>query len=152
MSFTGLTKEQRLYLVLGGVVALILVVLIVFGVTVSLSSIGEAKLEMADLISKIESAEQSLDKHGYTKEKLAETSDELRGHLQNIPPKRNYYSWATEIIYATAHLADLEIDGIDEQNGVTTNGAGVQEDKTNKLESYSSRLRAKVDARNVQKF
>ena len=147
MSFTGLTKEQRLYLVLGGVVALILVVLMVFGVKVSLSSIGEAKLEMADLTSKIESAEQSLAKHSYTKEKFAETSDELRRHLQNIPPKRNYYSWATEIIYAIARLADLEIDGIDEQTGV-----GGKDDNTIKLESYSLRITAHGGFSNVKSF
>jgi hypothetical protein len=141
-SLTNLTKDQRQYLVLGGVVAIILIVLIVFGVKVSLSSIGEAKLETSDLTSKIEGAERLLDKRDSTKKEFAETSDELRKYLKNIPPERNYYSWATEIIYATARLAELEIDAIDEQTGVSMDDTKGKDGNEIKLEAYSLRITA----------
>jgi hypothetical protein len=36
--------------------------------------------------------------------------------LGSLPPERNYYSWATEIIYDVARLVHLDVDAIDEQS------------------------------------
>lgn len=115
MNFKNLSKEQKQYIALGGIVTVALVGIIIFGIKVSLSSISVARLELSDLTSKIESSDRALSKKGKTREEFVRTMHELKEHLQSIPPDRNYYSWATEIIYAKARVVKLEIDAIDEQ-------------------------------------
>ena len=152
MNITDLIKEKKQYVILGGVVAVVLVLLIVFGVRISLSSLGVAKGELEDLTGKIEGADRSLAKRYQSKEEFVETSAELRGHLQYFPPKRNYYSWATEIIYSTARLANLEIDAIDEQAGSKkTNTEGKDAGGIN-MESYSLRITSRGGYINIKAF
>lgn len=151
MNFKNLTKEQKQYIALGGIVATALVVIIVFGIKVSLSSITVARIELNDLTGKIESADRALAKQSKVREEFAETMHGLKEHLQNIPPDRNYYSWATEIIYSKARLAGLEIDAIDEQ---TRTGTLPKKDtnKEIKLESYSLRVTAHGGYETLKQF
>lgn len=141
MSFSDLSKEKKQYLALGGIVAVILIVLSVFGIKVSLSSISEAKLELQDLTEKIEKAEKSVALSHREKPEFCSTVEELKLHLSNIPPDRNYYSWATEIIYAEAREINLDIDAIDEINVVSAPEQSSESDKV-ELESYSLRITA----------
>lgn len=151
MIFSGLSKQQKQYITLAGIIAVVFVALLVFGIKVSLSSISELKLEMDDLSLKIENADEALSRHGRVKSDFAETTHELRIILKNIPPNRNYYSWATEIIYAKARLADLEIDAVDEQINARDS---INEEKadTLKLESYSLRITARGGFDDLKNF
>ena len=99
MKSSHLTKEQKQYAVLGALVVLTLVLIIGFGIKVSLSSIATAKLELLDISSKVEGAEHALDRQDQGRTALAASTEVLKEHLQDSPPARNYYSWATEIIY-----------------------------------------------------
>jgi hypothetical protein len=151
MNFKDLTKEQKQHIALGGIVATALIVIIVFGIKVSLSSISVARLESNDVTGKIESADRALAMQSKVREEFAQTMRELKEHLQNIPPDRNYYSWATEIIYSKARLTGLEIDAIDEQtrSGIPSKGGN---NKELKLESYSLRVTAHGGYETLKQF
>ena len=150
MSLSDLKKEQKQYLILGVIVAIAVVVLIVFGIKVSLASISEARVELEGLVGKIETAEKSLSKTQRGEEEFRTTIAELAAHLANIPPNRNYYSWATEIIYAEARKADFEIDAIDEIGVATPDDDSMEQDKV-RLESYSLRITARGGYENVKR-
>lgn len=151
MSLSNLKKEQKQYLILGVIVAIVVIVLIVFGIKVSLSSISEAKVELEGLVGKIKTAEKSLSKTQRGEEEFRTTIAELAAHLANIPPDRNYYSWATEIIYAEARKAECDIDAIDEI-GVATLADDSMEQDAVRLESYSLRITARGGYENVKRF
>ena len=151
MSLLDLSKEQKQRLILGVIVAIVLVVLVAFGIKVSLSSISEAKAELQDLTGKVKAAEKSLSKTQRDDAVFRETITELTGHLANIPPDRNYYSWATEIIYSKARGVRFEIDAIDEI-GTTTAGYTSKKKGTVELESYSLRITAHGGYDNVKRF
>ena len=151
MSLSDLKKEQKQYLILGVVVAVVIAVLIVFGVKVSLSSISEARLELGDLAGKIGAAEKSLSKTQRNEAEFRSTIAELAAHLGNIPPDRNYYSWATETIYAEARKADFEIDAIDEIGIAAQSDDSMEEDKV-RLESYSLRITARGGYENIKRL
>lgn len=156
MTLASLPKEQKQYLVLGLFVAIALVALSIFGIKISLSSIAEARQELTEVSDKIESADRALAKGASISDQYVETSAELKALLQNIPPSRNYYSWATEIIYSQARTTELEIDAIDELSFART-----EPDKKDKvkdaeggvrLETYTLRITAHGGYRNVKEF
>ena len=151
MNFKNLTKEQKKYIALGVIVATALVAIIVFGIKVSLSSISEVRLELNDLTGKIESADRALAKQSKVREEFVETVDRLKGHLKNIPPDRNYLSWATEIIYSKARLTGLEIDTLDEQTRTRVPSKSGN-NKELKLESYSLRVTAHGGYETLKQF
>jgi hypothetical protein len=151
MSLDSLTKEQKQYLVLGLIVAVALMVLVVFGIKVSLSSISEAKLELLELKGKIKIADRALEKRQKVSEDFHKTINALKGHMDDIPPDRNYYSWATEIIYDEARLTQLEIDAIDEMN-IAAPPKENAEEKTIQLSSYSLRINAHGAYESVRHF
>ena len=55
-----LTEEQKRYIAFGGIGAVLLIVLVVFGVRFGMSSITEAKQELEELGKKIETANRQL--------------------------------------------------------------------------------------------
>jgi len=151
MSLLDLSKEKQQHLILGIIVAIALVILIVFGIKVSLSSISKARVELQDLTGKIKVAETSLSKTQRDDAAFRETIEELTVHLVNLPPDRNYYSWATEIIYAKARGVHFEIDAVDEISTAATAYASRKKGKV-ELESYSLRITAHGGYDNVKRF
>lgn len=151
MSLSDLKKEQKQYLILGVMVAVVVAVLIVFGIKVSLSSISEARSELDDLVGKIKAADKALSETHREEAEFRSTIAELTAHLANIPPNRNYYSWATETIYAEARKAGFEIDAIDEIVIAAPGDDSREQDKV-ELESYSLRITAHGGYENVKRF
>jgi len=151
MSLGELNKEQKQYLVLGFLVTAILATLVVFVIRFSLSSISEAKAELADLSQRIEGAERLLGGRARAEEEFAQTSAALRSHLAKLPPGRNYYSWATEIIYAGARQAGLEIGSIDELKGYQAQEKASPAPEV-ALEAYSLRIVAQGGYENLRRF
>ena len=151
MSRLDLSKEKKQYLVLGAIAAIALAVLIVFGIKVSLSSISEARLELQGLTEKIESAEKSVLQSARDEAEFRSTIAELKAHLAKIPPDRNYYSWATEIIYNEARMVRFEIDAIDE-TGLAASSDDSDEQRGVELESYSLRITAHGGYESVKQF
>jgi len=152
VSFSDLTKSQKQYLAIGGIVAVGLVVLVVFGIRLSLSSIRTAKEELEEVSGKIEKADRSLERRARTEKDLVGISAKLGGLLENLPPERNYFSWATEVIYSIARASELEIDAIDEQSGAAKAKPKGKAAGAIKLESYSLRITARGGYRNVKAF
>lgn len=151
MSLKELTKDQKQYVVLGGLAVIILGILLVLGVRFSMASISAAKEELDDLTGKIENAEQALSRSNKTSKDYVETVSILGGYLEKAPPARNYYSWATEVIYSKARSVGLEIDSIDEismplQSVSEDGGVGIT------FESYSLRLTAHGGYENTKYF
>ena len=151
MSFSNLSKEHKQYLFLGTIVAAALTILIVFGVKVSLSSITAAKLELQELSSKIESADRSVARNERTQDEFRETITMLKAYLETIPPDRNYYSWATEVIYDEARAVLFEIDAIDEIVMPEPAIVNAVQDRV-EMESYSLRITAHGGYENVKQF
>ncbi len=139
MSLSDMSKEQKQYLLLGALATAILAILVVLGIRFSLSSITVAKSDLKELQEKIEGANRSLARRDTTSRDFGQTVSVLRRYVESAPPERNYYSWATEIIYATAGTAGLEIDSIEEIN-LPKRESAAQADL--QLESYSLRITA----------
>lgn len=150
MNFSGLAKQQQ-YVILVGIITVVFIALLILGIKVSLSSVAELKLELDDLSLKIENADDALSRQGRVKAGFAETTHELKMILKNIPPNRNYYSWATEIIYAKARLTGLEIDAVDEQTSAK-GSFNEEEEDTIQLEPYSLRITARSGFNDLKSF
>jgi hypothetical protein len=110
----NLTKEQKQYLLLGGGVLVILFLVFFFGFKATFASARIASQKVDDLSGRIELAKHSLEERAKMAEERGMIAVKLEELLQNLPPKRNYYSWASEIIYDTARHTALEVDAIDE--------------------------------------
>jgi hypothetical protein len=152
VNFKDLTREQKQYLILGGVVGLAVLGLIVVGIRFNLTSIQTAVAEIAELEEKIESADRNLAKRDAVSERYFNTKYSLQKNLRQAPPEKNYYSWATEIIYAMSRKTGLEIDVIDE----ISFAASLDDEKKGKkgieLESYSLRITAHGNFAEAKKF
>ena len=109
-----MTKEQKQYLLLGGGVLVILFLVFFFGFKATFASARIASQKVDDLSGRIELAKHSLEERAKMAEERGMIAVKLEELLQNLPPKRNYYSWASEIIYDTARHTGLEVDAIDE--------------------------------------
>jgi hypothetical protein len=151
MSLAELTKEQKQYFTLGLIGGVIVIILAVMGIRFSLSSISEAKLELADLTDKINAADKALSKRSRASEDYKRTVSILKSHLENIPPEKNYYSWATEIIYSNGRNSDLEIESVDEIRARAL-GGDADDESTIKFESYSLRIVAHGSFEQVKGF
>lgn len=151
MNLSDLTKEQKKYLALGVIAAAALVILIAFGIKVSLSSIRSARSELSALNAKIGSAEKAVVKSRNQHEELNTSIETLKGYLANIPPDRNYYSWATEVIYNEARTVQCEIDVIDEMTVAAMEAESAVKDKV-EMESYALRITARGSYESVKQL
>jgi hypothetical protein len=151
MNLSTLTKEQKQYMMLGAIVLAGLVILVVFGIRVSLSSISKARLELLELTGKIESAEKSVARSDRSNPEFSASIETLQACLADVPPDRNYYSWATEIIYRESRLVGFEIDAVDEII-VPAPAEDKQEKSGVELESYALRITAHGGYENVKQF
>ncbi|MBN2162627.1 MAG: hypothetical protein JXR25_10520 [Pontiellaceae bacterium] len=150
MNLSTLSKEQKQYVVLGILATAVLGILIVLGVKVSLSSIAEARDELEVVTGKIDSASRMLTRRDRTTSDFRQTMRMLSEYLESAPPDRNYYSWATEVVYSEARKVGLEIDTVNEI-------ANVQQDAgkdagTVKLESYALRIRGSGSYEGIKQF
>ncbi|MDF7823650.1 hypothetical protein P4B35_06455, partial [Pontiellaceae bacterium B12227] len=150
MNLSELTKEQKQYIVLGGIVLGAVIFGIVWGVKFSLSTIDGAKEELADLNGKIDRAEKSLSKSFKTKGDFEQSIVQLEEYLTYVTPGQNYYSWATEIVYSKGRKVGLEIESVDEV-GMSTSGKGVP-GNPEYLETYSLRITARGGFRQTKAF
>ena len=92
MNLNDLSKEQKQYIVLGALAAVILAALLVLGVRFSLSSINEAKSKLAILADQIASADRTLSRSDQVSSDFRSTKQMLKEHIIGVPPERNYYS------------------------------------------------------------
>lgn len=152
MSLKDLTKEQKQYVALGLLAASIVAILMVLGIRFSMATVSTAKQELDDLSGKISKANRALSRSRQTSEDYVETVSVLRDYLTNAPPDRNYYSWATEVIYSTARFAGLEIDSIDEISIPQRKRSGSDGPAVISFESYSLRIMAHGGYENTKYF
>ena len=150
MNLKNLSKEQKQYLIIGVLGVIVIVGAIVIGVKFSMSSIGEARVELNELTDKIDRADRSLANQQQNEEKFYNTIYELKDYFGKIPPDQNYYSWATEVIYGIARTAQLKIDSVNEAGSTKKNTS----DKKNKVsvESYSLRIVAHGGFEDIKYF
>ena len=149
MKLADLTKAQKQYLVLGVLGAVLVIGLFVVGIRFSVATISKAKLELADITDKIQRADQALGKKDATLHEFEQTIASLRREMAATPPDKNYYSWATEIIYAKGREAKLEIDAVDELNQA---GLAKPSEKGIAMESYSVRIVAHGNYEQTKRF
>jgi hypothetical protein len=152
MTLAALSKEQKQYMVLGVLAVVAVVALAVFGIKGSLFSIAVAKGELQEIADKIETADRALAKSKQTSKEFIQTSSDLKLLLKTLPPSRNYYSWATEIIYSLARSTELDIDAIDELAVVRSTEANQKEAPGLRLETYTLRITARSGYRNARRF
>ncbi len=141
MMLKDLVNGQKQMLVLGVIGAVALVCLAVVGIRFSLSSVAKAKEELLDLSSKIEMADNVLSKSSNTSRDYDNSVKILKECLDKIPPERDYYSWASQVIYATAKATGLEVDSIDEIYAPGSRAGAKKEDIG--FRSYSLRITAR---------
>jgi hypothetical protein len=150
MNLKAITKIPKQYLVLGAVGIVSVLLLTTLLIKLSMMSVDEAQAELMDLTSKIERADRSLSGSEKTIQLYTDSVRALKEYVSDIPPARNQYSWATEIIYSVARRTFVEIDAIDEvrrSGGALSKGANEI-----KLESYKLRIIAHCGYRNLKTF
>ena len=150
MSLKDLTKEQKQYIVLGVLAFVILIVLLVFGIRFSLSSIGDAKKELGELTDKIQNADRTLGQRNKVSSDFQKSMQMIKQYLDNAPPDRNQYSWATEVVYSAARKVGLEIDTIDEISGPATKTP--KKGDIIRFESYALRISSHGSYESVKRF
>ena len=153
----NLTKEQKQYLAVGGGVSVVFVLLVFFGIKAGFASARGAEQELEDLTGRIELAKHSLQERAKMAEERGKMAVELEGLLQNLPPRRNYYSWASEIIYQVARYAKLDVDAIDELERAHVPSSKKGRSKKKKpsgiqMEYYSLKITAHGTYEDLKKF
>ena len=150
MNLKDLSKEQKQYLIIGVLGVVVVIGAIVIGVKFSMSSIGDARVELKELTDKIDRADRSLANQQQNEKNFFNTIYELKDYFGEIPPEQNYYSWATEVIYGIARAAHLKIDSVNEAGSVKKNTSG----KKNKVsvQTYSLRIVAHGGFEDVKYF
>jgi len=115
MDLSNLSKQQKdrlLLMVMGGV-------LLVGGIGYGLKSVFaisasvESKNEILE--SKISRAERMVRMQNRLRKDSQEISAELKTYIKEAPPEKNYYSWASELLYALAKKTAFKIDRIEKQ-------------------------------------
>ncbi len=150
MSLAGLSKEQQKVAGLVALAVVVVVVLVVFGIRSSLSSIATDRVELEELTDNITLAEESLSRKGAFTKELGASTATLEEILLQLPPERNYYSWASERIYSIARAAGLDIAAIDETNMHAREDAGAGQNV--QMEIYSLRITALGGYENTKQF
>jgi hypothetical protein len=150
MNFSKLGKQQKQYIVLGALCTAGILVGGVMGIRFSLSSVSKAKEELAALTDKIERAESTLSRGKNAGEEFVRTLGILETQLSNMPPDKNYYSWATEAVYGVARNSGFEIDSVDEFNLASTKEDAAKDGL--RFRSYSIRIMAHGSYANARNF
>ena len=151
MDLKNLTKDQKQSIGVIGVGLIILIVLVGIGFKVGFSSIPAAQLELDEMNKKVSQAENLLRGSEKSQLDLAKIGHELGSILGSLPPERNYYSWATEIIYDVARLVHLDVDAIDEQSNAVFHSKKSDKNAIH-LESYSLRVTAHGGYEGIKSF
>ena len=156
MDLNELTKEQKQLIILGGASLLLFVLLVFAGIHAGFVPAQEAKTELEGLVGQIDLAKNSLGERERTRKEGLEMAAKLERLLQNLPPERNYYSWATEIIYSTARKVGLDVDAIDEEKNASKKSARGKRGHSKKgkisLSSYTLKITAHGSYEEVKKF
>ena len=128
MKWETLTKEQKQYVFLGGVVAIALIY-VLYTVLSGLLTSGEgdaAAVDLETLESEVEAAERTLRKERPIMQEYEEVLaylNEVRGFFPN---EDNRYSWVTELIYTQGRNYGIEVESISEMARQETPGADAQ--------------------------
>lgn len=153
MDLNTLSKEQQQYLVLGIIVAVALVGGIGYGVKFGFSAISAAKVELQDLVDKNAKAKNTLSKTDKIASDYTNAKAELEKIVARVPPLKNYFSWAAEIVYTQARVAGVEVDAIDELTDVAAVAERKQDDtKALELDAYSLRITAHGNYQQIIEF
>ena len=139
MDLNELTKEQKQLFILGGASLLLSALLIFAGIHSGFIPAQAAKTELEGLVGQIDLAERSLGEREKTKKEGLKMAAILEGLLQNLPPEKNYYSWATEIIYSTARKVGLDVDAIDEEKQAPERAKKPERSKRDKRDKRGKR-------------
>jgi len=147
MNVQDLIKEHKTYVISAGI-SIAATAIIVGGFWLRISSLSSEKADLDGLSGKIRTGEKSLSKQSQNSKDYDRTVALIEGYLANLPPSKNYYSWATEIIYAEADDTEFEIDAIEELNKFDSDPIG----NKIQLESYSLRITAHGSYDDVERF
>lgn len=125
MKWETLTKEQKQYVFLGGVVAIALIYVLYTVLSGLLTSEeGDAAgVDLETLESEVEAAERTLRKERPIMQEYEEVLaylNEVRGFFPN---EDNRYSWVTELIYTQGRNYGIEVESISEMARQETPGA-----------------------------
>jgi hypothetical protein len=148
MNLSEMTKAQKQYIVLGVLVGAGVIALSVFGIKQSLTAISEKRTQLEAVSEQLAKADRALSGYHEVNRKYEDTVQRLRAYEQYMPPDRNYYSWATEIIYGHGKVVGLEVDAVDE----ITDTAIKRPDGVVALESYSLRIAAQGSFEEILEF
>lgn len=141
IDFSNLSKEQKQYIVLGIIGVGAIGYGLYFGISKFGGALSDTKTQLTELNDKIDRAERELGRRARTMTDFDQTITVLESHFDNLPPEENYYSWATEIVYAKGRNAGLQVESVDEI------GADTRQVKKLKdpvyFETYSLRITAR---------
>ena len=156
MDLNELTKEQKQLFALGGGALLVSALLIFAGIRTGFAPARAAQRDLEGLTGQMDLAKRSLLERKKTREEGEEIAATLEGLLQNLPPEKNYYSWATEIIYSIARKVGLDVDAIDEEKRPSKKTKKSRKGHSKKakiyLNSYTLKIAAHGNYEEVKQF
>ena len=150
MNLKELTKKQKQYIVLGALGVVSAVALAVFAIRINLSSVSQARDELFDLKDKIKRADSAISKSNTTSEEYERTVSLLKEYLKKLPPERNHYAWATEVLYNVGRSSGLDIDSVDEVAELHVKVTDA--DKEIGFQAYSLRIRGRGGFAHIKLF
>jgi hypothetical protein len=120
MKWADLSKEQKQYIMLGGIVAVALVY-VIYTLLTGLAPEGseesskQVELDLEKLEEQVDKAEGTIRKERRILEGYEKTMEELQTMQQRyFPNEDNRYSWVTELIYAQSRRFGIEVQQISE--------------------------------------
>lgn len=116
MKWETLSKEQKQYVVLGGLVAaaLVYVLYTVLSSVLAPSEKENGKVDLEKLEAEVDAAERMLKKERAIMQEYEQSLAYLEEVRPYFPTEDNRYSWVTELIYTQGRNIGIEVESISE--------------------------------------
>ena len=118
LKWQDLSKEQKQYVLLGGIVlaaVLYLVFMLASGGLTDSPGAAREVVNVEDLRRRVQEAETSIRRERFLRAQYDEMKEELQNDiLPYLPNEDNRYAWVTQQVYSRARALNIEVRSIDE--------------------------------------
>jgi len=117
MDFSNLSKQERDRLLLIVMGTILFIVGIGYTLNFGLSMSADVEKKDKQLTKKINQADRKLRRKPLITKQIKSTSTKLKSYIKEVPLQKEYYVWATELIYDLAEKTDLKDPKIERIGG-----------------------------------
>jgi len=117
MDFSNLSKQEKDRLLLIVMATVLFVVGIGYTLNFALSMSADVEKKDEQLAEKINSVDRKLRREIVVTKQIQKIDAELKSYVKEVPLQKEYYVWATELIYDLAEKTNLDVSGIKKIGG-----------------------------------